>query len=265
MPASIRIVAVALAVAAVVLGAGCATRVKVQQADPALARLLAEQPLVALGGVAVAPTLGATFAPQDAQDAEDALLRAFLAGRPELVAWPAGVVADRVGHDVLQALADEYGRVGRLRPDQMVGLQGSLAGGRLLALARLTNDQLRSRTVGQDGFDPARTSSADDHRSPWAMSVTTERTATVTLELFDLATGRSVWCGEATARDQERYQYEDPLQRDPDRYLQESLAATGEPAHLDRRGTYLKLPDLVALIEQALLGLVQRLPDTSGR
>jgi hypothetical protein len=239
---------------------GCATRVQVAAQDPELAGLLAERPLIALGGVTVAPMVGGILAPADERDAADAMHRAFLTGRPDLVPWPPAVVADQLGEERWRDLRGEYGHLGRLRPDQLVPLLDWLVDCRFLAIARLTDDAIRSRTL-----DPAGPADEDEHRSPWWMSVNTERSVTVTLELFDLTLGRSVWQAEARARDAMRYEYEDRLRRDPNRYLQERLAAADGPDVLDRRGEFLRLPDLVDLIEQALGGLVVRLPQTAGR
>lgn len=250
--------AAACLVACLVL-AGCATRVRVADEDPDLATALSARPMIALGGVTVAPVVGATLAPADDQDAAGAMHRAFLTGRPDLVPWSTTVVAEQLGAERWQDLRAEYGRLGRLRSDQLQSLLDWLEDCRFLAVARLLDDTIRSRTL-----DPVGPVADDDHRSPWLMSVSTERSVTVSLEIFDLTRGRSVWKAEARARDAVRYQYEDRLRRDPDRYLQERLAASDGPDYLDRRGEFLRLPDLVDLIEQALAGLIVRLPRTQA-
>ena len=246
--------------AACLVWCGCSTRVKVMDAAPDFAADLAASRLVALGGVTVAPTVGGALAPADELDAAEAFYRAFLGSRPDLIPWPVELVGEQVGAASLQALVGEYGRLGRLRPDQVQPLLAELDGCRFLALARLTEDAIESRSLSRDGFDPVRGDPEAEQTSPWSMTVSTERTVKVTLEIFDLRSGRSVWRAQASARDLERYQYEDRLRRDPNRYLQERLAAGDGPAYLDRRGEYLKLPDLIDLIEQALAGLVLRLP-----
>lgn len=243
--------------------AGCSTRVKVINTDPEFARRLAAADIVALGGVTVAPMIGAELAPADAFAAAEALFRAFLSGRPDLAAWPAPTVGEKLGDDVLSVLLAEYGRLGRLRVDQLLPLAEPLHGCRFLALARLTDDAIRSQVLDQDGFDPNRPTA--EHPRPLTQSVTTERAVTVTLEIFDLASGRSVWQGEARARERERYRYQDRLQREPSAYLQERLAAADSPRYLPRQGEFLQMPDLIDLLEQALSGLVQRLPEPERR
>jgi hypothetical protein len=242
--------------AALLLLGGCATRVKVLDHDPDAGRLLAASPLVAIGGVTVAPGMGGVLAPADAEDAAAALYRAFLSARPELAVWPLPRLQQPPGGDVLAVLAEEYGRLGRLRPDQVRALGDLLAGCRFLALGRLVDDDVRSRIASAEAPPPATGSGTD---GSLATTVSTERRTTVTLELFDLATGGSLWLGRAEARDRQRYRYEDRLQRDPVGYLQQHLESAAEPPVLQRRGEYLELPDLVVLMEQAFAAVLERL------
>jgi len=244
-----------------VLGTGCASKVRRTETDQAFPHDFARVGRVALGGVVPATTLDAVFAPDDAQDADDALYRAFLAARPDLVIWSAPATSERAGADTLGTVATEYARYGRLRADQLAPLRVPLAENRFLVLARLTSDAISSHSVNQDQADPeARAEGLPEHSSAWPSTVTTERTVEVSLDVFDLATGGHAWHGEVRTRDRERYEYRDELEQDGAAYLQERLAAADAPHLLARRGDYLKAPDLVDLIEQALTELVGRLP-----
>lgn len=240
---------------------GCATRVKVTGSDPQLARSLRESPLISIGGVTVAPTVNGILSPDDARDAAHAVQRAFLSTRPEIEIWPLDAVRPRLGAAALARLVHEYGLLGHLRPDDLTPLADNLNGCRLLAMVRLTADEVHSKTMHTEAPAPLPGSSAHaETGGPVTPTVSTERKVTVTLEIFDVATGRSVWRAQAHARDHERYRYEDRLRSDPVGYVQQRLATSQSPVHLDRRGAYLKLPDLVELIEQAVSAAAQRLP-----
>lgn len=250
--------------AALALG-GCATRVKVAASDPALAAGLAAVPVIAVGGVAVAPQVGGVLADDDAEAAAAAFHRAFLDARPDLEVWPLPRVQALAGRESLTDLMAEYGRLGRLRPDQLRPLAEPLGACRLLAVARLTADEVRSLSPqGQRPAAAAGSGAADDQGGLALTTVSTERRVTVTLEIFDLLRGSSLWQAEASARKRDRYSYEDRLRRDPGGYIQQRLAAATEPATLERRGEYLQLPDLVDLLEQALAAMMRRLPAAKG-
>lgn len=253
--------AVMIVAALLLLLGGCATRVEVLDRDPDAGRLLGASPLVAVGGVTVAPAVGGVLALDDAEDAATALYRAFLSARPELAVWPRPRLRQPPGGAVLEVLLEEYGRLGRLRPDQVRPLGDLLAGCRFLALGRLVDDDVQSRAAAAESPPPAFESGTD---GSLATTVSTERRTTVTLELFDLATGGSLWLGRAEARDRQRYRYEDRLQRDPVAYLQQRLESAEGPVLLQRRGEYLELPDLVALMEQAFTAVLERLPVDGG-
>jgi hypothetical protein len=257
----------ALVVAAGVLGAGgCATRVQTATTDPALGEALDGGARVAIGPVTVAPTLGATLAPADSADALAACYRAFLTARPDLTIWPADAVAGQADPAALAAVAASHARLGRPDPAAVRTLADDLPGSRFLALVRLEDDEVRSNAVRQDMQDPeARAAGVPEHGSGWSQTVLVERELTVGLTLVDLQTGEVAFAATAEARDRQRYAYESPLGEDPAATVQERLADAGQPRYLSRRGEALQTPDLVALVEQALEGLVARLPARATR
>jgi hypothetical protein len=241
--------------------AGCATRVKMadKDLDPRFTADFATTMGVALAGVTVAPPVGAILAPADAADAEEALYRAFLGGRPDLQTWSVPTVTDLAGQETIAALQDQYGRFGRLRADHLQPLATALEGNRYLAVARLLADEISSSSLKTDPQDPeARIEGRAEHENVWETTVTTERAVTVSLEIFDLARGLSVWRAEARSRGRMRYEYEAPSTGAAD--LQERLASAAEVRYLEREGGALKVPDLVQLMETALGELVGRLP-----
>ncbi len=246
------------------LVAGCSTRVRTTgEASPGLADDLAGGVRVALGGVVVAPQLGATLAPADRQDAEAALYRAVLTARPDLQVWPVPAVVGATDPDALAALRASYAERGVPAPTLVAAVAADLGQPGYLALARLLDDQVRSHAQRQDAQNPeARAEGLPEHDSAWATTVSVEREITIELTLVDLGTGQIAWQGSADARDRQRYAYEDPLGGDPVAWVKDRLAAAAaaEPRHLSRRGDSLQRPDLVALVEQGLTGLVERLP-----
>jgi hypothetical protein len=244
---------------------GCSTRVKVLQNDPALAEQLAAEPVIAIAGVTVCPTVGGILAPDDALAAAVAMQRAFSDIRPDLVTWlPTAFQIDRY-QDHLAKLMHEYGKLGRLRPDQVAAPAASPGDHDMLVLARLVQDDIRSLSSQPQAPPPAAGSAASDETDlSWTTTVSTERRITITMEIFDARTGDSLWKAKSEARARETYHYEDRLHTDPEGYLKERLAAAPSPIYLQRRGEYLKLPDLVDLIGQAVSVMVQRLPAAEG-
>ncbi len=253
-----------LLLVAAMLSAGCATKVKLADTDPDFAGHLAEQPRLALAGVVAGATLEARLAPTDAEDADDALYRAFLGQRPDLTVWPRPAVDGRLSPGQLDSLRHEYAALGRLRPDQVRALATGLSDMRFLALARITADQTRSIAPAEQRRrrDVPGAEGVPEDGDAWDMPVRTERSIGLTLQVFDLTSGAMVWQADAESRARQQYAYDNALS-DQDTYVRDRLAdAEGTPT-LSREGVFLQTPDLIALLEQALAETVQRLPRTS--
>lgn len=241
--------------------AGCATKVELVATDPGFSARLAGAPLVALGGVSIAPMVAAKLTDADASDADEALYRAFLKQGRGLQIWPRGVVDGRLEPGALAALVDEYGRLGRLRPDQVVPLGPSFDDCRFFALARLTYDRTRTLAPERDtGDSDSHADGVPERGDNWNRSVLTQREIGVTLEVFDVETGASVWRADATSREQQRYEYENPLANGGTDYVRDRLQDSSKEDTLAREGTYLRSPDVVVLMEQAFGELARRLP-----
>ena len=260
-----RFLAAAVAIALLLASTGCATRVHDAGGDADLDARLVAGTAVAAVAVATGPDAGGRFSPDDARDAADALYGALLAGRPDLTVWHPSVVADLAGTDTLASLVTQYGRLGRWRPESVQGLAGALDGCAFLAVGRLTGDRLGSNAVRRDAMNPeARAEGQPEHDSAWAATVNVQRDVQVTLELFDLATGRSVWRAEASSRAKSLYEYDASGIADV-ADMQQRLEQADGPAYLSRGGESLKAPDLVDLLRQALTEAAGRLPGGGGR
>jgi len=260
-----RFRAVATALAAMIsllwLVAACSTRVDEAETAPDFAADLAAGPSVALAPVTVAPAVGGVLAGADQADADDALYAAFLAAAPGLEVWQEPTVRSLVGDEELNALSDQYSRFGRLRPDQVRPLAAPLAGCRFLALARLLEEEVRTHAQNQTASDPeARSEGLAEHGRPWTSIVSVEREVRVGLEIFELASGESVWRSEATSRHKQLYEYAEGMGDDPAQYIHQRIERANGPDHLSRGGEALQLPDLVDLLRRAFTGLVDRLP-----
>ena len=253
--AALILIATSLALAA------CSTRVRDVEGAPDFHAQLAATPVVGIGAVTVAASMDGILAPADSLDAVEALYRSLLTAPVRLDIWHPTTISDLAGADSLHALTVEYARYGRLRPDQVQPLAAPLSGCSFLAFGRLTDDQIESNTQQGDAFNPEdRIEGTPERYSSWAAVVTVQRKVTVTLEIFDLTSGDSVWRGEAEAKDRQLYEYEDPSARTSQEYLHERLTSDDEPNYLSRGGDSLKAPDLIDLMQTAFTKLVGRLP-----
>jgi len=244
------------------LVAGCSTKVKLADEDPAFADAMMSAQEMALGGVTAAAVVG-VFDPLDQADADDALFGAFLRQGGNLEVWPQGRVADQLSDEVLSDLAAQYASLGRLNYQDLHALESTLAPCRYLAFARLTEDEISSDTQGTELRDQeARAAGVPEHGDTWNSMVTTTRKIKVTLEIFDLSTGFSVWSAEASTKDRQSYEYEAPA-TDAE-MIQESLADTTDDRVIKRQGGALRGADLIDLMAKAFGELVQRLPVAPG-
>jgi hypothetical protein len=257
-----------VAVAAIVLlfaTTGCSTRVHDVGGDADLGDRLVAGTAVAVVGVTTGPDAGGGFAPDDARDAADALYGALLAGRPDLTVWHPAVAAGLAGADTLASLVAEYGRLGRWRPETVRALAVPLEGCAFLAVGRLTSDRIGSNAMRRDSMNPeARAEGQPEHDSAWAATVNVQRDVQVTLELIDLASGRSVWRADASSRAKQLYQYDASGIGDVTD-MQTRLGEADGPVYLSRGGEALKAPDLVDLMRQALTEAAGRLPGGEAR
>jgi len=244
------------------LVAGCSTKVKLADEDPAFADAMMSAQELALGGVMAAPDLG-VFDPVDQADADDALFGAFLRQGGDLEVWPRGRVADQLSEEVLAGLVGQYTATGRFNYLEVQKLEPSLAPCRYLAFARLTEDVISSDTnTGELRDQEARAAGVPEHGDTWNSMVTTTRKIKVTLEIFDLTTGFSVWSAEARTSDRQSYDYEAPAAGAD--MIQERLADTSDDQVIQRHGGALRGADLIGLMAKAFGELVQRLPVAPG-
>lgn len=241
---------------------GCATKVKLADTDPGFAAALSADPNLALGGVVVSEQVLGELAPDDAVMADEVVFRAFLQHRPDLTVWPREAVDGRLEPDQLEAVRGQATAAGPLPVEAVRAMGEVLQGSRYFVMTRITADQVRTVTEGptqdRDGFRPGAEGVPEDGGA-WSNPVITERRLELSVDIYDLRDGRSVWQAEASSRARQHYEYEDAL-RDDATYVKDRLAAEDDEPTLSRTGVYLKTPDLMDLLEQALTKVVQQLP-----
>ncbi len=253
---------IAMIIATLLLVAGCSTKVKLADQDPAFADAMMSAQEMALGGVTAAPDVG-VFDPVDLADAEDALFGAFMSKRGHLEVWPQRRTADQLGDEVLADLVRKYKATGRLNYTELQKLEPTMASCRYLVFARLTEDDIASdTTTGELRDQEARAAGVPEHGDTWNSMVTTTRRIKVTLDVFDLTTGFSVWNAEASTKGRESYEYEAPAASAD--AIQKSLANSSAIPVIQRHGGALRGADLIKLMTTAFGELVQRLPEAPG-
>ncbi|MBD3221684.1 hypothetical protein GF314_10620 [bacterium] len=245
---------------------GCATRVEVAETDPAVvARLMDGRPF-ALGGVVAAAHLDGRLTDEDATAADQALYRAFLSERPDLTVLPVPAVEGRLADGTLAGLEAAFARRGRLLPGELVPHAPAFEGGAFLTMVQITSDNVRTILPGErSGLPPDRggAEGVPEEQEDWTRTVLTEREIGTAIRVFDVTDGALVWEATATTRDRQRYQYEDAIGDDTAVYVRDRLRQADELQTLSRGGDALQVPDLIDLLENALVELVRRLPGGS--
>lgn len=243
---------------------GCATKVDVAQTDPVLRSQLALRQPMALTGVTVHRALDGRLAPADADEADQALYRAFLQARPDLPVIPVPAVDGRLSPGLLDSLRQEAAGRGQARPVTVRTAGEELLDSSLMVSVQLVSDNTRTVLPSErEVQQPEEDAGADIQTAgpvDWSKSVLTERQIGVVMYLHDLRTGEMVWEARATTRDRQRYEYDDAMGDDTAVYVRDRLQQADQPETITRGGAALKVPDLIDLLEAALTELVARLP-----
>ncbi len=206
----------------VLVAAGCAGRVQTLHEGEGYSRAALRAGRIAVGGVVMAARLqddpdfvmpdgvprGDVLAQGDAWSS--ALYGGLLAASPQTVVWPFPVVSSALEDsslvDALQAVA----RGAVLHASQLQRLAAPLESLDYLAVARIDGDEqsLHEGTAGAVDNQRAR-DGRDLHGSPRDSALKTRRAVTVTLDVYDLAAGRSVWTATVTRHRDELYNFAD--------------------------------------------------------
>lgn len=255
----------AVLAAVLLLAAGCAGKVETIHTDAAFSPADLQEEIVVLGGFVASSRL----ASDPAQEMPSGLAAAdyfaqseawspllygqFLAGAPTVQVWPWDQLVGRVDSLTVAAAHATVARGGMLQQAQLAQLAAGLPEARYLAVARLDRNEVSLHNSTEQA---ARTSwerdGVDGEREALDRSVTTRRRIAVTLDLYDLREGRSVWTATANREAKELYNYAEPEQEE----------ATGELADnpaVRVKGTPKQGPPLESLLDAACRKLVEQL------
>jgi len=253
------------ALAVLLLLAGCAGKVhtvhQTEGFDPADLKVGS----VAIGGLVLSQRLDAdpvskvpNGAPEDLHGQADlwspVLYEKFLAYGGGTVIWPwpstFDAMGDTIGGEVLRTAA----RGGVIVPDRLAKIAAALDGVRFLAVARVDGNEVSlleaSPTTSQ--MEQASRDPHDTQQRTWSK---TRRKVTVTLDIYDLETHRSVWSSTADRR-------RDHLLSGDDQMLveEEMPREPGDPL-IDSRSAHLPASPFDKVLGDACAAAVERLFD----
>ncbi len=223
----------------------------------------------AVGGFVLGPQaelerqseLGAAYRNSDVGVQTDAwapsLYGALLSGRTGLEVWSWPAVRDNVPADEITALQLAYAAGETLPPAQFSRLAADLPGITYLVLARLDRNEVE---IGSNAPGSLGSQVVDDSRDPhgvtdsMARTIKTRRTVVVSLDVYDLRTGRSVWSGHTDRKKTELYSPED-RDEGAELVVTPSEEEGGAP-EIRVKGASLAMPELEELLADACVGLV---------
>ncbi|MCP4572166.1 MAG: hypothetical protein GY838_07400 [bacterium] len=251
--------------AALILTAGCTTKVETIHTGADFTPAALEEGILVLGGFVMASRLALDpaqemppgFAPDGHADQSDAwaplLYGQFLAGAPQVQVWPWDQLAGRSDSATVALVQASVARGGVLRRDQLDQLAADLPEARFLAVARLDRNEV---SLHESTEHAERTSwerdGLDGETQVRDRSLVTRRLVEVTLDVYDLAEGRSVWTATATRDAKELYNFAEA----------EETAVAGDMAEntaVRVKGTPRQGPPLEGLLEKACGQLVEQI------
>ncbi len=182
----------------------------------------------------------------------------LLAAGPDVTVWPWPAVRDACGDSALVQVLTAFARGGVLLPAQLGPLAAALDEVRYLALARVEQDETTLHESAEGVMENQRTKDGRDvHGSPRDPALKTRRKLTVTLDVYDLAEGRSVWTTTAERHRDELYNFtaQDGQDRPP-------VVPDGEPV-ITADGRPLPTAEFTQVLDDACQALAQRLLATT--
>jgi len=264
MPRRSRVLALILLAA--LAAAGCAGKVETIHTSAGFAPADLAADRLGLGGVVLGARLAsdpAAATPEDVPAADPfaqseawapVLYRQLLVRARDVTVWPWPSVRDACGDSALAPVLATFGRAGVLRPEQLAALGADLDGLRYLAFARVDADDLSLEDMRSGSVaNPQVRDNRDPHASNLSAAVKTRRTVTVTLDVYDLAQGVSVWTTTARRHRDELFDYEKAGAKP-----RTGVVPEGEPViTADRRS--LPAPPFAEVFEDACGALAERL------
>jgi hypothetical protein len=184
----------------------------------------------------------------------------LLAGRAGLNVWAWSALRDNIPADTITAVQAEYAKGSGLPPEMITPLAADLPEITYLVLARIDRNDIE---IGSNTPAVLGNQAANESRDPHAetdmmtRSVKTRRIVKVTMNVFDLRSGRSVWSGAVTRNKTELYS---PSEEDLDQKLVVTPSTEeGAAPEIRVKGASLAMPELDALLGEACRDLVGNL------
>ncbi|MFO7608083.1 MAG: hypothetical protein R6X35_02620 [Candidatus Krumholzibacteriia bacterium] len=246
--------------------AACAGRVETVHTSPGFARADLATGRLGVGGVVLASrlTLDPALAAPTGVPVGDVLAQAdalagslygpLLAAGPGVPVWPWPAVREAGGDSLLAGILDAFARGGVLRPAQLAPLAAALGEVRYLALARVEKDEITLDQSAEAAIEKQRARDGRDvHAGSLDTALKTRRKLTVTLDVYDLAAGRSVWTATAERHRDQFYDFTGSAAGEPP-----SVVPTGEPV-ITADGRPLPTADFTDVLDDACKVLARRL------
>jgi len=227
---------------------GCGGGVKDVAGDPTLDPAALSAGRIIIAGIGVRPD---GVDPEIRDRCGDELFAAMLAGRPDIEVWPQAVLADAVGDSFRAALLERIRFTNNLPAETLAEIAAATPSTRFLAVGRIDADEL-DRSSG-DTAREARAREEGGFSNAMAVETKLKRQVTVTLQLFDLETGKTVWSGTAERSRTTSHSFVEDGGREY------STGVSRLPGDRERSGQDYE-PDLAELAGRAFADLVERLP-----
>lgn len=246
--------------------AGCAGRVETLHETPEFDRAELAAGGLAVGGVVLASRL-ATAPGADVPDGvpaadvlaqadawSGALYGALLEADTGGTLWPWPAVRDACPDSSLARVLASFAHGGLPHPEDLMPLAADLPQVRYLALVRIDGDETALREGPEAAVQQQRVRDGrDPHGTTRDRDLTTRRTVTVTLDIYDLARGRSVWTAFAERHREELYNYAAAAEQE-----ERGVVPAGQPV-ITAQGKPLPAAEFRKVLEDACAAAAQRL------
>ena len=184
----------------------------------------------------------------------------LLAGREGLDVWAWSALRDNIPADAIAAVQTAYARGSVLPPEMFMPVARDLPEVTYLVLARIESNDIE---IGANTPTALGNQLANESRDPhaetdmMARSIKTRRTVGVSMDVYDLRTGRSVWRGSVTREKTELYSASD---QDIGAELVVTPATEeGAAPEIEVKGASLAMPELSDVLDEACAALVAEL------
>lgn len=216
---------------------------------------------LALDGQAAIGTAAENADPRHQTDTWAPLLYGpLLAAHEGRDVWAWSALRDNIPADAITAVQSAYAAGGVLPPEMFAAVARDLPDVTYLVLARIDRNDIE---IGANTPGALGNQLANESRDPHAetdmltRSITTRRTVGVTLDVYDLPAGHSVWRGSVTREKAELYSASD--QDTGEDLVVTPATQEGAAPQIEIKGASLATPELSDVLAEACAALVAEL------